>query len=151
MNKDKAVILTLRDMAIEHKKLAELYSKAAADLKNKETALTNIRKNLSNKNMDVKKILLNPFNLTSKSIIVKIFEDEVPRTARQLLNEFNIISGRDLKYPALACQLSNLKKKGVINTQKFMIYRSESKFIYGLSEWFDDGELKKEFLDKFEF
>lgn len=152
MNKDKAVILSLREMAIEHLKLSELYCNAADDLENKETVLTDIGKNLSSKNIIFKKMIqLRPFYLTTKHIILKIFEDEGPRTSRQLLYEFNIISGRQLKYRGLVTQLSNLKKQDVISTQKFMMYRSEYRFIYGLPDWFNNGELKKEFLDKFEY
>jgi hypothetical protein len=152
MNKDEAVILTLRDVANEHKKLSELYSKAADDLESGSTDLTNIIENLSSKNMDVvKKIIQSKRrNLTFQKIIVKIFKDAVPRSSRHLLSEFNIVSGKQLMHKTFVSQLILLKKKDVIRMHKFPERHPEFRFIYGLSEWFDDGELKNEFLVEYE-
>jgi hypothetical protein len=150
MRRDKTIILKLRDMAIEHKKLSELYSKVADDLENKKTVLTETRKDLSSNSIDVWKMnQIKRFKLTTKYFILKIFEDGVPRTARQLLTEFNKVSGRQLNYHGFVTQLSTLKKNDVISTQEFTMYRTNARFIYGLPNWFDNGKLKKEFLDKF--
>lgn len=139
-------------MAIEHLRLSEKFSKTVDELEKKETVLEEKRRNLSSKDIYVHKmLLLKPYYLTAKQIVLNIFEDKVPRTSRQLFSEFNVISGRQLVYRSFICRLSDLKKQDVICSQKFTMYRSEHRCIYGLPDWFENGELKKEFLDKFEY
>ncbi|WP_316797314.1 hypothetical protein [Pedobacter agri] len=90
-------------------------------------------------------------NKTFKETVIEMLADEkTPFTGRQIFNHFNTVTGRDLEYNSFSAQLSNVVSSQAIKKHTFADNSMESKFYYGLSHWFEDGKLKKEYIDKIE-
>lgn len=149
MTNDKDILLALRDKANKHKELYEVYSKAADQLEGELLGVTN--KDISSEKKDRPTMTRTKFaGYTFKEAIIKLFNKNIPYTAKQLFNEYTILTGRKLKYNAFSGQLSVVKKThNVIKMQEIKENPLTSRFIYGLSEWFFGNKLKKEYLDKF--
>ncbi|MCK4552488.1 MAG: hypothetical protein KAU02_06180 [Tenericutes bacterium] len=145
MTNDKDIIIVLREKACKHKGLYEVYSKAADQLEGELGVL-----NSNNK----AKPTLGKTKLgghTFKEAIIKAFGKNIPYTAKQLFNEYISLTGKKMKYKSFSGQLSVLKKNhNVLKMHTIKENPINSRYLYGLSEWFVGNEFKKEYLDKFE-
>jgi hypothetical protein len=86
---------------------------------------------------------------TFKETILDILDDGQPRTSRQLLKEFNQIKNKETKLPAFSAQLSTMAKPGdTIKIFTMVNSKIDSKYWYGLAQWFDGKNLLNEYLNK---
>lgn len=93
----------------------------------------------------------NPINTQSfKAIVANILKKEgKPFLTKDLLKEFNKVTGRDLIFNTFSGQFSSVVKKN--NVIKKYINESgglENRYYYGLIEWFDGETLKPEYIEK---
>lgn len=144
---DNEILLALREKANKHKELYEVYNKAADQLEGELGAIT---KDVSQEKKGSSTMIRTTFKgVPFKEAIIKAFNKNIPYTAKQLFNEYTAFTGRQMKYSAFSGQLSVLKKNhSVIKMQEFTENPLSNRFVYGLSEWFVDNKLKKEYLDK---
>lgn len=83
---------------------------------------------------------------TFNEVILHILNDGVPRTSRQLLNEYNSLKNKDLSLSAFSAQLSSLvKNKNLIKIHTAKNSSISNKYWYGRLSWFDGAELKPEY------
>lgn len=81
--------------------------------------------------------------------LVKLFDDEVPKTASQLRTLYNKLAPAPVEAKKFNSMLWNIRNnKGIITFEKF----EDSDSVWGLTEWFEqDGEnskLQDEFFSK---
>lgn len=87
---------------------------------------------------------------TFKDRVKKIFIDGRPRTSRQIYNDF-LKAVPDTKiddFYGFSGRFSNIMKPAGIKKHKIPENPINSRFIYGLSEWFNQDNLKEEYLNK---
>lgn len=88
-------------------------------------------------------------NWKFKEAILHLLEDGVPKTSRDLLNAFNLLTDKNLEMGGFSAQLSPLAKDGTeIKKDYFEDYPYDSRTYYGLSSWFDGGKLKPSYKSK---
>lgn len=86
---------------------------------------------------------------TFNETIENILSDGIPRTSRQLLDEFNRVKQKATSMSAFSAQLSTfVNKKDVVKIHTAKKSSIANKFWYGLALWFDGNELKKEFQER---
>lgn len=145
---DRDTVGVLREKASRHKKLSETYTNAANAI---ETALNSLIEvddgiKTSNKTYDRG----SKSGITFESALNMIFNDGKPRTSRELFNDFNREYGMGAKkYGSFSGQLSTLiTRKGVVLKHEIKGNPLSNRYFYGLSDWFNNGVLKSEYLNK---
>lgn len=66
-------------------------------------------------------------------ILLEILSDGVPRTSRELLNEYTRLTNREMKLPDFTGRLIWFRKKGSIKTYIVPDRPNETKYVYGKS------------------
>jgi hypothetical protein len=145
MEEDKQTIARLREKADEYRKLALSFEMVADQLEkdilvSKESSLIRT-KFPPDRHGESDKI-------TFKSAILKLFEDGMPKSTRQLLVAYNESSNRKLEFRSFSGRFSILVNKGFIKKHQIKNNPLETRFYYGKPEWFDGNKLKNEYLDK---
>ncbi len=83
---------------------------------------------------------------TFESYVLGLFVDGKPRTTRDITKELAIKRGKSITSRNISSQLGILRNsKGTINSELVDDELKGSQNIWGLSEWFDGGKLKKEY------
>ena len=82
------------------------------------------------------------------SIILDMFNDEVPKTSRQLMDMYNKAFGKRINLQDFSGRLGPLQRKGIITKHTFPNNPTASKYYYGLPEWFNGNGLRQEYLDR---
>lgn len=82
-----------------------------------------------------------------REIIEYILCDDIPKTSRQILKEYNEIKKINMLPGKFSPRLSSLIS---IAIGKYEIKNNplEKRFYYGLLTWFENGVLKKEYIEK---
>jgi hypothetical protein len=90
---------------------------------------------------------------TFKDRVVKILEDGRPRTSRQLFNDFiKAFPDTNIKvFYDFSGRFANIAKPAGIKKHKIPENPLPTRFIYGLSDWFDQDKLKEEYLKRIVF
>jgi len=90
---------------------------------------------------------------TFKDRVVKIFEDGRPRTSRQLFNDFvKAVPETNIReFYDFSGRFANITKAAGIKKHKIPNNPLPTRFIYGLSDWFDQDVLKEEYLKRIGF
>jgi len=86
---------------------------------------------------------------TFKDNVIELFNDGIPRTSRQLYNEY-VKTHPETKIKSFydfSGRFANIKGDRI---KKYVIKENtvDQRYIYGLSEWFEEGNMKKEYLIK---
>jgi hypothetical protein len=82
---------------------------------------------------------------TMESWVIKQMEDGVPKTTRTLMEIFNKETGRNLDISGVSARLAIIKKKGTLKSAK---NNNDGLSYLGKAEWFENGNLKEEYLPK---
>jgi len=82
---------------------------------------------------------------TMEGWVLKQFEDNTPKTARNLMERYNKDTGKKLEMNGFSARLAIIKKKGNVKSMK---NAADGLSYNGRSEWFENGKLKKEYLPK---
>lgn len=87
---------------------------------------------------------------TFKDRVVKILEDGRPRTSRQLFNDFiKAVPDTNIKeFYDFSGRFANIAKPAGIKKHKIPENPLPTRFIYGLSDWFDQDKLKEEYIKR---
>ena len=90
---------------------------------------------------------------TFKDRVIKIFEDGRPRTSRQLFNDFiKAVPDTNIReFYDFSGRFANITKMAGIKKHKIAENPLSTRFIYGLSDWFDQDVLKEEYLKRIVF
>ncbi len=80
-----------------------------------------------------------------ESWVIKQMEDGVPKTTRTLMEIFNKETGRNLDISGVSARLAIIKKKGTLKSAK---NNNDGLSYLGKAEWFENGNLKEEYLPK---
>lgn len=86
---------------------------------------------------------------TFEDIILSIFSDNTPRTTKKLKEDYQYITGKDIKQKDFSSKLSIRAKSG--NKIKNVAYNNfpiEERFWWGLTAWFDGDDFKNEYKRK---
>lgn len=82
---------------------------------------------------------------TMESWVIKQMEDGVPKTTRTLMEIYNKETGRNLDISGVSARLAIIKKKGTLKSAK---NNNDGLSYIGKAEWFENGNLKEEYLPK---
>jgi hypothetical protein len=86
---------------------------------------------------------------TFKEGVLAVFKDGFPKTSRELLKEYNKLTGKNLDMGGMSAQLSPLAKKGLeVKKIEFPELPFDRRNYYGLADWFDGDKLKAEYMRK---
>lgn len=90
---------------------------------------------------------------TFKDRVVKILKDGRPRTSRQLFNDFiKAFPDTNIKeFYNFSGRFANIAIPAGIKKHKIPENPLPTRFIYGLSDWFDQDILKEEYLKRIVF
>jgi len=146
---DKQIIEILR------RKVKSLYSEAleyerkAAEVKERAKTFENTIMGLGGKIETVAHKESNA-NKTFAQVVKEILDDGVPRTSRQLYNEYLILLPNTAirSFYDFSGRFSNVQKKLDIKKHNIPENPINIRTIYGFSSWFEGDKLKTEFLNK---
>lgn len=94
------------------------------------------------------KVKANP-ERTFEDIIIEILNDGMPRTGRDLSLEYLKRTGLEYSRKDFASRLAMVKKsKGTFKNIEYREFPTENRFWWGLTDWYEGNDLKKEFKDK---
>jgi hypothetical protein len=86
---------------------------------------------------------------TFKETILEILRmRKKPLTGRSIYNSYRTHTSRDIEYNSFSAQLSNVVGSKAIMKHTFADNSIESKYYYGLPEWFNKDELTREMQDE---
>lgn len=127
--KIKTKIKDLQKEIDEQRKLLKSIADATHLDANPETPISNIAK-----------------KETLEETIVSILSDGLPRSTRQLMDEFNEKTGRNLTMPDFTSRIIGMQRRPscAIRTHKSALGPN----LVGLKEWFHLKKLKPEYLEK---
>jgi hypothetical protein len=145
MENDNQTIAHLREKADEFRKLALSFEMVADQLEKdtpirKEGILTRTKfPSAGNTESD---------KITFKSAILNLFNDGIPKTTRQLMIAYNEATNKKFEFSSFSGRFSILVNKGFIKKHQIKSNPLETRFYYGIPEWFDGNKLKEEYLTK---
>lgn len=85
---------------------------------------------------------------TLEDTVLEILSDGIPRTSRELLNEYTKKTEKEMAMPFFSARLVGLQNKKSIEKQAFPENPIQTRNYYGKHEWFVKGKLKPEYLAK---
>lgn len=144
---DVDIVKVLRCKADRHRKLSEVYARTAEAIEDEINASAGT---VSYRQVEtVEDDRMRRTSYTYKEALLKILDDNRPRTSRELLDDYNSLTKKLIKYNSFSGLLSTfIKRHGLIRKYEIDNNPINKRFYYGLTEWFEDNDLKKKFYDK---
>lgn len=86
---------------------------------------------------------------TFESKVTGMLSTGTPMSIREIRAYLDKIDNKKYTSRSVSSQLRLLRRhKGIIDNQKFPAYPFEYRTIWGLSEWFENGKFKQQYLQK---
>lgn len=162
---DKDVIKVLKDKVkglIEYADsldlLAKDYQDKAKEQRKKAKAIEETIKEFDDGKTDANRVgvidsnkVIKTANITFGDVILSILDDGIPKTSPQLMRLYNEGRSDDKKiniFNHFSSRLSLFGRKGKIKIHEISTNPIHSRYLYGKSEWFEDNNLKQEYLIK---
>lgn len=144
----KEGIVKEETLAKEHLELAAKYKSSLRELLG-DVMLEDVKSNLSEENKRIRDdYTSNISKMSFKEILKSILkEKQSPLTANQLRETYNSKAKKSVSKGGFSPSLSEAAKSVLT---KYIVEGNpiDTKYVYGLPEWFEEGELKEEYLDK---
>lgn len=149
--RDVDIIKALRDKADRHRKLSDVYARTADTIEDETNTTGGAVPYNADEAVDeaVDDNRMRRTNYTYKEALLKILDDNRPRTSRELLDDYNSLTNKLIRYNSFSGLLSTfIKRHGLIRKYEIDTNPINKRFYYGLTQWFEGNDLKKKFCDK---